>query len=158
MLWIVERNKQKRGHWNDFQSNSNACSPILPGDIFNGTFPASVQQSVNRPFPASFYFSLFYKQSTINCSIKVADDWIRTRVLLYWKRLRCQVYHNPLPNHYQGAEMVSTSLKRKAANYSEETASWYAKPWVSLTSPNCNHFAQVSLMVLDLFFGPNHQC
>ena len=67
--------------------------------------------------------SLFYKQSTINCSIKVADDWIRTRVLLYWKRLRCQVYHNPLPNHYQGAEMVSTSLKRKAANYSEETAS-----------------------------------
>ena len=29
-----------------------------------------------------FYFRLFYKQLTVNeCSIKVADDWIRTRVL-----------------------------------------------------------------------------
>ena len=26
-----------------------------------------------------------------------------------------------------------------------------AKPQVSLTAPNCNHFGQVSLMVLDLF-------
>ena len=32
-----------------------------------------------------FYFRLFYKQLTVNkCSIKVADDWIRTRVLWYW--------------------------------------------------------------------------
>ena len=32
----------------------------------------------------------------------------------------------------------------------------YAKPQVSLTAPNCDHFEQVSLTVLD-FFGCNHQ-
>ena len=35
---------------------------------------------LNGPFPASFCLS--YKQLTVNkCSKKVADDWIRTRVL-----------------------------------------------------------------------------
>ena len=41
------------------------------------------------------YFSLFYKQLNANdCSIKVAKDWIRTRVL--WKRNQphCQLCHN----------------------------------------------------------------
>ena len=32
-----------------------------------------------------------------------------------------------------------------------------AKPQDSLTAPNCHHFAQVSLMVLDNFFGCNRQ-
>ena len=50
----------------------------------------------NGPFPASFlYFRLFYKQLTVNkCSIKVADDWIRTLVLWYRKRPLCQLRHN----------------------------------------------------------------
>ena len=54
----------------------------------------------NGPFAASFflYFRLFYKQLTVNkCSIKVADDWIRTRVLWDCKRLLCQLRHNHFP-------------------------------------------------------------
>ena len=53
----------------------------------------------NGPFPASFlYFRLFYKQLTVNkCSIKVADDWIRTWVLWYRKQPLCQLRHNHLP-------------------------------------------------------------
>ena len=56
----------------------------------------------NGPFPASFlYFRLFYKQLTVNkCSIKVANDWIRTRVLSYCKRPLCQLRHNHFPNHW----------------------------------------------------------
>ena len=42
--------------------------------------------------PLFLYFRLFYKQLTVNkCSIKVADDWIRTWVLWYWKRPLCQL-------------------------------------------------------------------
>ena len=49
------------------------------------------------------YFCLFYKQVTVNkCSIKVADDWIRTRVLWYWKRPLCQLRHNHCPIHKAG--------------------------------------------------------
>ena len=45
--------------------------------------------------PLFFIFRLFYKQLTVNkCSIKVADDWIRTWVLWYWKRPLCQLRHN----------------------------------------------------------------
>ena len=45
--------------------------------------------------PLFLYFRLFYKQLTVNkCSIKVADDWIRTRVLWYRKRPLCQLRHN----------------------------------------------------------------
>ena len=44
------------------------------------------------------YFCHLYKQLTVNnCSIKVANDWIRTRVLWYWKQLRCQLCHNHSP-------------------------------------------------------------
>ena len=40
--------------------------------------------------PLFLYFRLFYKQLTVNkCSIKVANDWIRTRVLWYRKRQLC---------------------------------------------------------------------
>ena len=58
----------------------------------------------NGPFPAPFlYFRLFHKQLTVNkCSIKVANDWIRTRVLSYRKRPLCQLRHNHcllLPMH-----------------------------------------------------------
>ena len=54
---------------------------------------------LNGPFPTSFlYFRLFYKQLTvIKCSIKVADDWIQTRVLWYCKRPLCQLRHNHFP-------------------------------------------------------------
>ena len=54
----------------------------------------------NGPFAASFflYFRLFYKQLTVNKrSIKVADDWIRTRVLWDCKRPLCQLRHNHFP-------------------------------------------------------------
>ena len=57
----------------------------------------------NGPFAASFflYFRLFYKQLTVNkCSIKVADDWIRTRVLWDCKRPLCQLRHNHFPFLY----------------------------------------------------------
>ena len=48
--------------------------------------------------PLFLYFRLFYKQLTVNKgSIKVADDWIRTRVLWYWKRPLCQLRHNHCP-------------------------------------------------------------
>ena len=50
----------------------------------------------SRPF--FLYFRLFYKQLTVNkCSIKVANDWIRTRVLWYRKRPLCQLRHNHCP-------------------------------------------------------------
>ena len=57
---------------------------------------------LNGPFPASFlYFSLFYKQLTVTkCSIKVADDWIRTRVLSYRKRPLCQLRHNHFTTYF----------------------------------------------------------
>ena len=45
-----------------------------------------------------FIFRLFYKQLTVNkCSIKVADGWIRTLVLWYWKQLLCQLRYNHCP-------------------------------------------------------------
>ena len=48
--------------------------------------------------PLFLYFRLFYKQLTVNkCSIKVADDWIRTRVLWYRKQPLCQLRHNHCP-------------------------------------------------------------
>ena len=45
-----------------------------------------------------FIFRLFYNQLTVSkCSIKVADDWIQTRVLWYWKGPLCQLCHNHCP-------------------------------------------------------------
>ena len=45
------------------------------------------------------YFRLFYKQLTVNkCSIKFANDCIRTRVLWYRKRPLCQLHHDHCPN------------------------------------------------------------
>ena len=47
----------------------------------------------------SLFSSFFCKQLTVNkCSIKVADDWIRTRVLWYRKRSLCQLRHNYCPS------------------------------------------------------------
>ena len=48
--------------------------------------------------PLFLYFRLFYKQLTVNkCSIKVANDWIQTRVLWYRKQPLCQLRHNHCP-------------------------------------------------------------
>jgi len=41
------------------------------------------------------------------CSIKIAGDWIRTRVLWYRKRLRCQLWHNNCPGLKYFSEMWS---------------------------------------------------
>ena len=52
--------------------------------------------------PGLFFhiFHLFYKHLTvIKCSIKVADDWIQTRVLWYHRQPLCQLHHNHCPNH-----------------------------------------------------------
>ena len=52
-----------------------------------------------RPFMVSFsLFCLFYNQiKASKCSITVGDDCIKTRVLGYWKRPRCQLCHNCCP-------------------------------------------------------------
>ena len=47
-----------------------------------------------RSWPLFLYFRVFYKQFTVNMFIKVADDWVRTRVLWYRKRTLCQLCHN----------------------------------------------------------------
>ena len=48
--------------------------------------------------PLFLYFRLFCKQLPVdNCSIKVASDWIRTRVFWYRKQPRCQLCHNHCP-------------------------------------------------------------
>ena len=45
--------------------------------------------------PLFLYFRLFYKQLTvIKCSLKVPNDWIRTRVFWYRKQPLCQLRHN----------------------------------------------------------------
>ena len=51
----------------------------------------------NGPFPASFSLFSSFLQTVNKCSIKVADDWIRTRVLWYHKRPLCQLRHNHFP-------------------------------------------------------------
>ena len=43
------------------------------------------------------YFRPFYNQLTVSMFNKNADYWIRTRVLWYWKRPRCQLCHNHCP-------------------------------------------------------------
>ena len=51
--------------------------------------------------PLFLYFRLFYKQLTVNkCSIKVANDWIQTRVLWYRKRPLSQLRHNHCPHKF----------------------------------------------------------
>ena len=49
------------------------------------------------PFPASFSLFSSFLQTVNKCSIKVADDWIRTRVLWYRKQPLCQLRHNHFP-------------------------------------------------------------
>ena len=45
--------------------------------------------------PLFLYFRLLYKQLTANKrSIKVDEDWIRTRVLWYWKQPLYKLCHN----------------------------------------------------------------
>ena len=60
----------------------------------NGDWIAATSNVKNWPVPAYFYFRQFYKKLAVNCSIKVSDDWIRTRVLWHGRRLRCQLCHN----------------------------------------------------------------
>ena len=58
------------------------------------------------------YFRLFYKHLTVNiCSLKVADDWIRTRVLWYRKRPRIQLWHNYSQNHFSFLDAYASQPK-----------------------------------------------
>ena len=47
--------------------------------------------------PLFHLFSSFPQTVNNNCSTKVADDWIRTRVLWFRKRPLCQLHHNHCP-------------------------------------------------------------
>ena len=72
-------------------------------DMFLSKFPSSSQgifaKIMGHSRPLFLYFRLFYKQITVyKCSIKVADYWIRTRVLWYWKQLLNQLCHNHREN------------------------------------------------------------
>ena len=51
---------------------------------------------ISGPFPAFFFILVFstVKLTTLNCSIKGANGWIRTWVLWHRKRPRCQLSHN----------------------------------------------------------------
>ena len=51
------------------------------------------------------------------CSIKVADDWIRTQVLWYQKRPLCQLRHNHCPTAYFVSYIV-TYLQNNAKKVS----------------------------------------
>ena len=53
----------------------------------------------NGPFPVSFFFIFIFSiQLTVKkCSINVADDWIQTVDLWYWKWLLYQLSHNHCP-------------------------------------------------------------
>ena len=48
--------------------------------------------------PLFHLFSSFLQTVNNNCSIKVVDDWIRTQVLWYRKRPRCQLCYNHSPH------------------------------------------------------------
>ena len=63
------------------------CSELLEQKLKN--FVLTFLMDHFRPLIR--YCRLFY---THNCSIKVADDWIRTRVHRYRKRPSCQLCHN----------------------------------------------------------------
>ena len=53
---------------------------------------------LGHSLPLLLYLRLFYKQlRENNCSIKVGDNWIRTRVLWYRKWQLCQLCHNHCP-------------------------------------------------------------
>ena len=53
----------------------------------------------NGPFPASFFFIFVF--STVNSKYvkfkNLADDWIQTADLWYWKQPLCQLSHNHCP-------------------------------------------------------------
>ena len=99
------------------------------------------------PFPASFlYFRLFYKQLTvIKCSIKVANDWIRTRVLSYRKRPLCQLRHNHFPHTGIVTFWFGTALY---STYSEQYRS--KKSYKRVQTILCN-FVKKQNMFFDLF-------
>ena len=84
--------------WNRIKAHSDKLH-MMYATAVEGCSSVNLSFFKNGPFPASFiYFRLFYKQLTVNkCSIKVADDWIRTWVLWYHKRLLCQLRHNHFP-------------------------------------------------------------
>ena len=68
------------------------CCPSRPREA------TQTLKKMGHSRPLFLYFRLFYKQLTVNkCSIKVADDWNRTRVLWYRKWPLCQLRHNHFP-------------------------------------------------------------
>ena len=102
------------------------------------------------PFPASFlYFRLFYKQLTVNiCSLKVADYWIWTRVLWYWKQPLCQQRHNHCPIQFF---CIMCHLKRNL-HYDNPKCTNFYDPYSPLIQTLYNTIPQVKLKDgLELF-------
>ena len=86
--------------------------------IYSGTFQLIWHRhsflKMGHSRPLFLYFRLFYKQLTVNkCSIKVADDWIRTRVLWYWKRPLCQLRHNHCPTFKRWSDQRKDKKRQK---------------------------------------------
>ena len=82
--------------------NQSECVALLLKIVYainsSASFLIWFLKRMGHSGPLFLYFRLFYKQLTVNkCSIKVADDWIRTRVLWYRKRPLCQLCHNHCP-------------------------------------------------------------
>ena len=98
---------------------------------------------------ASFlYFRLFYKQSTVNiCSITVADDWILTRVLWYWKQPLCQLRHNYCPSSYC---MLSVSIL--SVNHFVRSIVLNAVIVHFVCPSICRHLLPMSVSPLSTFF------
>ena len=85
------RNLQQQ-NFNTKISNDISCKSLPQVSIqFEYTDYTFYNMGHSRPL---FSFRLFNKQLTVNCSIKVAGDWIRTRVVWYMKRPHCQLSHS----------------------------------------------------------------
>ena len=64
----------------------------------------------SRPLFLYFVLSINSHQQIPKCSIKVANDWIRTCGLRYQKQTRCQLCHNYCP--YQGTKSLKLTFVR----------------------------------------------
>ena len=86
---------------------------FLPHGYQGPTISTYVSFFLKNGHSRPLFFVFFYKQLTENnCSIKVADDWIRTRVLWYRKRPLCQLRHNHFPLHFFTVKCIKTCIEK----------------------------------------------
>ena len=111
--------------------------------------------------PLFFYFRLFYKQLTVNkCSIKVANDWIRTQVLWCRKRPLCQLRHNHFPLRSFFVHEFSTYVAFSSWFISTVISVPNQESSIALTGTNSKQrvslitFSLVMLQVCSTLVGP----